>query len=371
MSAASAPPTLRISTDGAALHVGPTAFSARLLLSVLPANFSVNSQRHAHALPPPDTRVTLAALRGDGAVQLTFSTGDEGLLTAAALAALVAPPAHPRAAWAAAAQPWPVKPAAPDAVPFETLSTPAGAAAARAALAARGLVRVASAPSVLAVASALGVIFETNYGRAFDVRAAPDPNNAAFSSAPLAPHTDNPYRTPVPGFQALACVAAAARGGATTFVDGAALAAALRAAAPAAYDALARVDVEFAWAGARAAHRATRRVLEADADGRLVSVHWNDRAQRAPAAAGANDWFDAASAWSSLLSSGVHAISIALAPGDAVIWDNRRLLHGREAYEDGGGAAAPRWLQGAYVTEDSVLGAWAAERAAQKTAAPL
>jgi hypothetical protein len=356
--------SLRIAPDGTALSLGPAVFSARLLLSALPSNFSGNSQRRAHALPPADARITLATLLGGGGVQLSFSSGDEGVLSAAALAALTAPAAHPRAAWAAAARPWPVAAAAPPPVPFDSLCTPAGATAARAALAEHGLLCVSSAPSVLAVASALGVVFETNYGRAFDVRAERDPNNTAFSCAPLAPHTDNPYRTPVPGFQALACITAAARGGATTFADGAALAAALRAASPSAFEALSSVDVEFAWSDARAAHRATRRVLELDADGLLVSVNWNDRAQRAPAAAAADAWFDAAGAWSRLLEGGAHVVSLALQPGDAVVWDNRRLLHGREAYEDGAAAAAPRWLQGAYLTEDSVLGAWTAARAA-------
>lgn len=118
------------------------------------------------------------------------------------------------------------------------------------------------------------------------------------------------------------------------------------------------MPVDFAWADERSALRASRRVLELDGAGRLVQLCWNDRSQRAPTADEADAWFDAAEEFSAMLKSGAHAVSILLKPGEAVMWDNRRILHGREAYEETGAA---RWLQGAYATDDSVLGAWAAD----------
>ena len=67
--------------------------------------------------------------------------------------------------------------------------------------------------AVLAVARSLGYVRETNYGRLFDVRAGPAAANLAFTRLPIAPHTDNPYRDPVPTVQLLHCLNAAAGGG--------------------------------------------------------------------------------------------------------------------------------------------------------------
>jgi gamma-butyrobetaine dioxygenase len=212
---------------------------------------------------------------------------------------------------------------------------------------------------VRALCRALGIIMSTNFGEVFDVRATAAPNNAAFAEGPLLPHTDNPYRTPVPGFQALACRTAAAAGGATTFADGFALAAALDAAAK---SALRDTPVAWGWATPACAQRAVRPVLECDQEGRLQACTWNDRALRCPAEPAAADaWFAAAVAWQALLHSRAHAVEVLLQPGDGVVWDNRRLLHGRTAYSDAAGSP-PRWLVGAYISEDSILGAWAAER---------
>jgi len=52
--------------------------------------------------------------------------------------------------------------------------------------------------AVLTVAATFGYVRETNYGRLFDVRVEATPANLAFTGLPIGPHTDNPYREPVP-----------------------------------------------------------------------------------------------------------------------------------------------------------------------------
>ncbi|HET7757532.1 MAG TPA: gamma-butyrobetaine hydroxylase-like domain-containing protein, partial [Steroidobacteraceae bacterium] len=42
----------------------------------------------------------------------------------------------------------------------------------------------------------IGVIADTNYGRTFQVRSLPQPENLAYSDLGLGLHTDNPYREP-------------------------------------------------------------------------------------------------------------------------------------------------------------------------------
>jgi gamma-butyrobetaine dioxygenase len=84
---------------------------------------------------------------------------------------------------------------------------------------------------VAAVAGSFGYVRETNYGAVFDVRVEATPANLASTGLGLSPHTDNPYRDPVPTVQLLHCHVSAADGGDTVLVDGFAAAAALRLAA--------------------------------------------------------------------------------------------------------------------------------------------
>ena len=84
-----------------------------------------------------------------------------------------------------------------------------------------GLVRgvPAAEGTVTAVAETFGYVRETNYGRIFDVRVVADPANLAFTSRAIAPHTDNPYRDPVPTLQLLHCLRDASVGGDTVLVE--------------------------------------------------------------------------------------------------------------------------------------------------------
>ena len=57
--------------------------------------------------------------------------------------------------------------------------------------------------AIFAAMAIVGRVAETNYGLVFDVRSVAQPENLAYSDLGLGLHTDNPYREPVPGFQAL------------------------------------------------------------------------------------------------------------------------------------------------------------------------
>src|SRR6185437_10442890 len=99
--------------------------------------------------------------------------------------------------------------------------------------------------AVLEVASTFGFTRETNFGRLFEVRSVPAPCDLAYTSLPLDPHTDNPYRSPVPGVQLLHCLVNETSGGLSTLVDGFAAAEALRARDVEAFELLSRTPVRF------------------------------------------------------------------------------------------------------------------------------
>ena len=69
-------------------------------------------------------------------------------------------------------------------------------------------------------ANSIGSVRRTNFGEFFNVKSKPNPNDLAYTSLPLAPHTDNPYRNPVPCIQILHCIENEVTGGLSTLVDG-------------------------------------------------------------------------------------------------------------------------------------------------------
>jgi gamma-butyrobetaine dioxygenase len=204
-----------------------------------------------------------------------------------------------------------------------------------------------------------GFVRETNYGRLFDVRVEAEAGNLAYTERALDLHTDNPYRAPVPSLQLLHALKADGDGGGHThFVDGFAHAGALRRDAPEAFDILAREPVRFAFADASGARwSAQAPVLRLDALGALEAIHLNHRSlDIAPGTDVSGDaerleaWYDAYLMFYRRLHAPEAAYARRLEPGEIVIFDNRRILHGRSAFARRGA----RWLRGAYADVDGL-----------------
>jgi gamma-butyrobetaine dioxygenase len=207
--------------------------------------------------------------------------------------------------------------------------------------------------TVLAVAGSLGFVRETNYGRLFDVRIEVIPDNLAFTGLAIAPHTDNPYRDPVPTVQLLHCLSSAADGGESGLVDGFFAAARLRAEDPAAFDLLAGTPVTFAYSDATADLRATRPMIGTDPVGRIREIRFNNRSLlpvRLPPGQLAG-FYPAYRAFAELISRPELMLTFRLSPGDCIVFDNTRILHARTAFA----ATGQRHLQGCYADLDGVM----------------
>ncbi|MGP3683834.1 2-trimethylaminoethylphosphonate dioxygenase [Streptomyces sp. IBSNAI002] len=207
--------------------------------------------------------------------------------------------------------------------------------------------------TVLDVARSFGFVRETNYGELFEVRVEADPNNLAFTGARISPHTDNPYRDPVPTLQLLHCLSNEARGGDSGLVDGFRAAALLRAEHPEAFAVLTRVPVEFAFADARTELRAHRPLIDVDPLGRIREIRFNNRSigtLHQPAAV-VEEFYAAYRTFAQLLLRPGLRLDFRLAPGDCLVFDNTRLLHARTAFSESG----DRHLQGTYADLDGLL----------------
>ncbi|MEZ0090518.1 TauD/TfdA family dioxygenase [Streptacidiphilus sp. EB129] len=205
---------------------------------------------------------------------------------------------------------------------------------------------------VLAVTETFGYVRETNYGRIFEVRVEEQPNNLAFTSVAITPHTDNPYRDPVPTLQLLHCLDNSSPGGDSGLVDGFAAAALFRAEDPEGFAVLTRTPVPFRFADGETELRADRPLIGVDPRGRIREVRFNNRSigtLRLPVAETAA-FYAAYRAFGELLQRPGRQLEFRLEPGDCLIFDNVRLLHARTAFEAGGS----RRLQGCYADLDAL-----------------
>jgi alpha-ketoglutarate-dependent taurine dioxygenase len=224
--------------------------------------------------------------------------------------------------------------------------------------------------TVTAVAETFGFVRETNNGRLFDVRVVADPANLAFTSRELAPHTDNPYRDPVPTLQLLHCLRDAVSGGDTGLIDGFAAAAALRAEDPASFSLLTTIEWPFAYIDKETELRATQPLISLTPAGRITGVRLNDRAirpLRGVPARQAEAAYAAYRAWENVVARPEFRLTLRLAPGDCLIFDNTRILHARTAFD----APAPAATAPAAATPSTAPAAPAATTPAAAPAATL
>jgi gamma-butyrobetaine hydroxylase len=217
---------------------------------------------------------------------------------------------------------------------------------------------------VARVAGLFAHVRTTNYGRVFDVRAQIEPPNLAHTPLGLGAHTDNPYRDPVPTLQLLHCLSSSAEGGESTLVDGFRVAELLRAEHPADFALLAGHSVSFSYRDATTELSARAPIIELDPHGVVRALRFNARSLQAPLMAphALTAWYDAYLRLARCFADERFQLQLRLEPGDLLIVDNRRILHGRAPYAASGGE---RHLQGCYADIDglrSTLAVLARER---------
>lgn len=205
--------------------------------------------------------------------------------------------------------------------------------------------------TVLEVGARFGFTRETNFGALFDVRSTPGANDLAYTSVALDAHTDNPYRTPVPGIQLLHCLVNETSGGLSTLVDGFAVAQALRARDPEAFRILSGTPVRFRYIDVDTELTASAPPIELDVAGELKAIHFSPRLDFVPLypQAQLDAYYRARREFDHRLRASDFEIRFLLKAGDLVMFDNCRLLHGRTGFDPAEGL---RHLQGCYIDID-------------------
>jgi gamma-butyrobetaine dioxygenase len=204
---------------------------------------------------------------------------------------------------------------------------------------------------VLKVGAVFGFTRETNFGALFNVRSTPDANDLAYTSRALDPHTDNPYRAPVPGIQLLHCLVNETSGGLSTLVDGFAVANSLREQDARAFGILTSTPVRFRFIDVDAELTSSAPQIELDVTGGLKAIHFSPRMDYVPLLErGELDaYYRARRLFDHRLRAPDFEIRFLLESGDLVMFDNCRLLHGRTGFDPAEGL---RHLQGCYIDMD-------------------
>lgn len=173
--------------------------------------------------------------------------------------------------------------------------------------------------------------------------------DTAYTNIELLSHTDSTYCNDAP-VQLLHCIYFEGEGGESTIADSFNVAAELKKRFPQHYATLSTVKVPGQYIGDGAHLMAARPVLRHDDKGNLVQVSFNN-ADRAPFLLPPDEmvaFYDALREFDNL--SNEHSLQWRhqLAPGEAMLFDNWRVMHGRASYQGG------RTLCGAYLNHEDI-----------------
>ncbi|GHA10633.1 gamma-butyrobetaine dioxygenase [Oceanisphaera arctica] len=204
------------------------------------------------------------------------------------------------------------------------------------------------------VAARISFIRETNFGTLFDVRSKPDANTAAYTNLRLPLHTDLPTRELQPGLQFLHCLNNDATGGESILVDGFRIAQHMREEYPDDFKALSSLPMDFYNKDRNSDYRFRGPALVLDGQGTVVEVRFANFL-RGPLDVPADQvvrHYRAYRTFISLTREPRFQFEYRLLPGDLLVFDNRRVLHARQAFDLQQGH---RHLQGCYVDRDELL----------------
>tara|TARA_B100001123_G_scaffold438583_1_gene573679 strand:+ start:299 stop:1426 length:1128 start_codon:yes stop_codon:yes gene_type:complete len=224
-----------------------------------------------------------------------------------------------------------------------------------------GIAIVKNAPvekkSAFPLLNRIGSIRETFFETPFEVINIPKPNNSAYTAHELRNHMDLPWFETPPGYQFLHCLVNSAEGGQSSAVDGFAVANYLRKNEKVIFETLTNIplkfkDNDYTQQSIRTFHApAITLTKDNDFNDIRFSVATMDALDCHPDEM--EKVYKAHHRLGNLLHDDKFQIKFRLNPGDIFSFNNRRVLHGRTAYDPNSGH---RHLQGYYIDRDEIIG---------------
>ncbi|KAF9238091.1 hypothetical protein BU15DRAFT_48098 [Melanogaster broomeanus] len=221
------------------------------------------------------------------------------------------------------------------------------------------------------LANMFGELRTTFYGEMWDVKNVRNSRNIAYTNLDLGLHMDLLYFQHPPRYQILHSLRNRVVGGASIFVDGLHAASVLRKSHPADFDVLASTPVPFHYINdghhLHYEHPTIELARHSSPDASTSSelpiqhLNYSPPFQAPLAPSTPSSFYTALGKFSALLDDPVNRLEYTLREGDAVLFDNRRVLHARTAFTDAGDTGegqadgANRWLKGCYLEADAIL----------------
>ena len=212
---------------------------------------------------------------------------------------------------------------------------------------------------LLELAERIGPVRDSNFGMLWDVKADVElagdakTNSTANTGLRLGPHSDLPTREIPPGFQFLHCLINEADGGESTLTDGAALVEALERDHPEAFELLSTRHWIFFNRGPGIDHRWSAPIIDylPGCDTPTIRAFYPVRAFPAMANEDVSRSYNALRLFHRMADQPEFELKFRLTAGDIMCFDNRRVLHGRDAFTGSG----KRHLQGVYIDRDEIM----------------
>lgn len=237
--------------------------------------------------------------------------------------------------------------------------------------------------SVQMVAEKIGSLQSTYRGLTWDTISQPGEKHVADANQGVRLHQDLLYYSDPPRVKFLHCLENECQGGVSLFSDGLHVALELNQKDPLAFRTLGDQLVTYWYQRAGRYYVRRRHVIESRPDGEPQSISWSPafqgpfriREHRKPLGPDSRPrlfdvrtqqdaelgngalrvWCTAARAFKDILESPENLLEYRLQPGDCVIFDNMRILHGRTEVD---ASAGLRHLRGAYVDAQTMYGAF-------------
>ena len=194
---------------------------------------------------------------------------------------------------------------------------------------------------------AIGPVTPSGEGLFFNVRVEINPTNLAFTAGPLEMHTDLPGEEAAPGVQFLHCIENTVDGGASLFLDGIAVAMALKEEDPDAFDLLALHKIPFFYRHDTIDYQSHQRVIETDQSGNVtgvtISQHLQDTMDLPQELL--DIYYPAFIKFIRMMQDDRFVMKFRSEAGNCIVFDNHRIVHGREGYVAESGR---RHLRGCY-----------------------
>ncbi|MCG8423389.1 MAG: TauD/TfdA family dioxygenase [Proteobacteria bacterium] len=203
----------------------------------------------------------------------------------------------------------------------------------------------------LRFAERIGPARKTNFGTDWDVISMMNPNSNAYTDLPLMSHTDLPNWEIPPGYQLLHCLINEAGGGESILVDGFRVANELRTTAPDSFDLLTQIPLDFRFRDVDNDIHYRSPAIRLGSDGEITEIRFSIALMGALSVPGhlMAAVYRAHRRFAALLRQRRFELRFRLNAGDMMLFDNRRVLHGRTAFD---ASTGHRHLRGTFMDYD-------------------